>query len=74
MRKQIPSLTPAVPDANQYGKYGKTRAEEDARKYLMEKEALERERDTIRNSLLSLRKEKREAKEELKGAMGKRGR
>ncbi|XP_023677064.1 actin filament-associated protein 1-like 1 isoform X2 [Paramormyrops kingsleyae] len=58
-------------NANQYGKYGKTRAEEDARKYLMEKEALERERDAIRNSLLSLRKEKREAKEELKGATGK---
>ncbi|KAL4631274.1 actin filament-associated protein 1-like 1 isoform X2 [Arapaima gigas] len=58
-------------NANQYGKYGKTRAEEDARRYLSEKEALEKERDGIRNTLLSLRKEKREVKEDLKSATGK---
>uniref|UniRef100_A0A8D3AAR2 Actin filament-associated protein 1-like 1 n=1 Tax=Scophthalmus maximus TaxID=52904 RepID=A0A8D3AAR2_SCOMX len=56
------------PDANQYGKYGKTRAEEDARRYLKEKEELERERDGIRNALVTLRQEKRELKEELKTA------
>ncbi|KPP77227.1 actin filament-associated protein 1-like 1-like, partial [Scleropages formosus] len=59
------------PYANQYGKYGKTRAEEDARKYLSVKEALEKERDGIRSALLSLRKEKRVVKEELKSAAGK---
>ncbi|XP_036403907.1 actin filament-associated protein 1-like 1 [Megalops cyprinoides] len=58
-------------NANQYAKYGKTRAEEDARRYLSEKEELEKERDGIRNTLLALRKEKREAKEELKSATGK---
>jgi len=58
-------------DANQYGKYGKTRAEEDAKRYLREKEELERERDGIRNALVTLRKEKRELKEELKTASGK---
>uniref|UniRef100_A0AAR2IP79 Actin filament-associated protein 1-like 1 n=1 Tax=Pygocentrus nattereri TaxID=42514 RepID=A0AAR2IP79_PYGNA len=52
---------------NQYGKYGKTRAEEDARRYLNEKEQLEKEKEEIRKALLSLRKEKREVKEELKG-------
>ncbi|XP_030637157.1 actin filament-associated protein 1-like 1b isoform X2 [Chanos chanos] len=56
---------------NQYGKYGKTRAEEDARKYLSEKEELEKEKEVIKNALLSLRKEKRDVKEELKNATGK---
>lgn len=60
------------PDANQYGKYGKTRAEEDAKRYLKEKESLEKERDGIRNTLVTLRQEKRELKEELKMASGKR--
>lgn len=59
-------------DANQYGRYGKTRAEEDAKRYLREKEELERERDGIRNSLVTVRQEKRELKEELKTASGKR--
>ncbi|KAF5899928.1 actin filament-associated protein 1-like 1 isoform X1, partial [Clarias magur] len=55
-------------NANQYGKYGKTRAEEDARRYLKEKEELEREKDNIRNALVLLRKEKRDAKERMKVA------
>lgn len=59
-------------DANQYGRYGKTRAEEDAKRYLKEKEELERERDGIRNALVTLRQEKRELKEELKTAPGKK--
>uniref|UniRef100_A0A3B1J155 Actin filament-associated protein 1-like 1 n=1 Tax=Astyanax mexicanus TaxID=7994 RepID=A0A3B1J155_ASTMX len=58
-------------DANQYGRYGKTRAQEDARRYLREKEELERERDSIRNTLVSLRKNKREAKDKIKGASDK---
>uniref|UniRef100_A0A4W4E051 Actin filament-associated protein 1-like 1 n=1 Tax=Electrophorus electricus TaxID=8005 RepID=A0A4W4E051_ELEEL len=62
------------PSANQYGRYGKTRAEEDARRYLREKEELEQERDSIRNALVSLRKDKREAKAKLKGATDKQQR
>ncbi|KAM7389495.1 hypothetical protein PAMP_023471 [Pampus punctatissimus] len=58
--------------SNQYGRYGKTRAEEDAKRYLKEKEELERERDGIRNALVTLRQEKRELKEELKTASEKR--
>uniref|UniRef100_A0A671MPH6 Actin filament-associated protein 1-like 1 n=1 Tax=Sinocyclocheilus anshuiensis TaxID=1608454 RepID=A0A671MPH6_9TELE len=56
---------------NHYGKYGKTRAEEDARRYLNEKEQLEKEKEAIRKSLLSLRSEKRVVKEELKKATDK---
>ncbi|KAK2838813.1 hypothetical protein Q7C36_013627 [Tachysurus vachellii] len=58
-------------NANQYGRYGKTRAEEDARRYLSEKEELEKEKDHIRNALVLLRKEKREAKERMKVATDK---
>ncbi len=57
---------------NHYAKYGKTRAEEDARRYLDEKEQLEKEKEVIRKSLLSLRSEKRAVKEELKKATGER--
>ncbi|XP_066501950.1 actin filament-associated protein 1-like 1b [Hoplias malabaricus] len=57
---------------NQYGKYGKTRAEEDARRYLNEKEQLEKEKEEIRKTLLLLRKEKKKVKEELKEATGKK--
>lgn len=60
------------PDANQYGRYGKTRAEEDAKRYLKEKEELEREREGIRNTLVTLRQKKSELKEELKAASGKK--
>ncbi|XP_048022553.1 actin filament-associated protein 1-like 1b [Megalobrama amblycephala] len=56
---------------NNYGKYGKTRAEEDARRYLSEKEQLEKEKEEIRKSLLSLRSEKRVVKEGLKNATDK---
>lgn len=56
--------------ANQYGKYGKTRAEEDARRYLNEKEELEKQKDLIRKTLVTLRKEKRDIKEELKNTTG----
>ncbi|XP_059202630.1 actin filament-associated protein 1-like 1 isoform X1 [Centropristis striata] len=70
--KPLVSLKRTGSNANQYGKYGKTRAEEDAKRYLKEKEDLERERDGIRNALVTLRKEKRELKEELKTASERR--
>ncbi|XP_063059851.1 actin filament-associated protein 1-like 1b isoform X2 [Engraulis encrasicolus] len=54
--------------SNQYGKYGKTRAEEDARRYLNEKEELEKQKEVIRQALVLLRKEKRDIKEEQKTA------
>ncbi|KAM3866579.1 actin filament-associated protein 1-like 1 [Diretmus argenteus] len=62
------SLKHTGSNANQYGRYGKTRAEEDAKRYLREQEELERERDGIRNTLLTLRQEKRELKDQLKMA------
>ncbi|KAK2506176.1 hypothetical protein MC885_011206 [Smutsia gigantea] len=53
--------------ANQY-KYGKNRAEEDARRYLVEKEKLEKEKETIRTELMALRQEKRELKEAIQSS------
>ncbi|XP_051532754.1 actin filament-associated protein 1-like 1 isoform X2 [Myxocyprinus asiaticus] len=53
---------------NHNRKYGKIRAEEDARRYLTEKEQLEKVKEIIRKSLLSLRREKKEVKERLKDA------
>ncbi|XP_026213196.1 actin filament-associated protein 1-like 1 isoform X3 [Anabas testudineus] len=70
--KPLVSLKRTGSNANQYGRYGKTRAEEDAKRYLKEKEELERERDGIRNALVTLRKEKRQLKEELKTAPDRR--
>nr|XP_024102712.2 actin filament-associated protein 1-like 1 [Pongo abelii] len=55
--------------ANQY-KYGKNRAEEDARRYLVEKEKLEKEKETIRTVLIALRQEKRELKEAIRSNPG----
>ncbi|KAI4819417.1 hypothetical protein KUCAC02_004664 [Chaenocephalus aceratus] len=70
--KPLVSLKRTGSNENQYGRYGKTRADEDAKHYLKEKEELERERDGIRNALVTLRKEKRELKEELKTASERR--
>ncbi|XP_067085444.1 actin filament-associated protein 1-like 1 [Osmerus mordax] len=58
-------------DVNQYGKYGKTRAEEDARRYLREKEELEMEKEAIRQALNTLRSQRREARDQLKTLTGK---
>ncbi|KAM4868937.1 actin filament-associated protein 1-like 1 isoform X1 [Urocitellus parryii] len=55
--------------ANQY-KYGKNRAEEDARRYLVEKEKLEKEKETIRTELMALRQEKRELREAIRNSPG----
>ncbi|XP_028277020.1 actin filament-associated protein 1-like 1 [Parambassis ranga] len=57
-------------NVNQYARYGKTRAEEDARCYLRQKEELEKKKEELRNALISLRKEKREVKEEMKSDAG----
>ncbi|KAM4876139.1 actin filament-associated protein 1-like 1 [Thomomys bottae] len=55
--------------ANQ-SKYGKNRAEEDARRYLVEKEKLEKEKEMIRTELLALRQEKRELREAIRNSPG----
>lgn len=52
-------------NANQ-SKYGKTRAEEDAKKWLSEQESLESQKDSIRKELTQLRKEKKEFRRALK--------
>ncbi|KAM3613209.1 uncharacterized protein V6R79_022507 [Siganus canaliculatus] len=70
--KPLVTLKRTGSNANQYGKYGKTRAEEDAKLYLKEKEELEREKDKIRNALVTLRQEKKQLKEELKTASDRR--
>ncbi|XP_061581793.1 actin filament-associated protein 1-like 1 isoform X1 [Cololabis saira] len=70
--KPLVSLKRTGSNANQYGRYGKTRAEEDAKRYLREKEELEGERDGIRNTLVTLRRQKRELKDELKTSSDKR--
>uniref|UniRef100_A0A670XWG0 Actin filament-associated protein 1-like 1 n=1 Tax=Pseudonaja textilis TaxID=8673 RepID=A0A670XWG0_PSETE len=57
-------------NANNY-KYGKNRAEEDARRFLTEKDKLEKEKASIRNELIELRKEKRELREAMKSKTGK---
>ncbi|KAM9847175.1 actin filament-associated protein 1-like 1 [Aulostomus maculatus] len=57
-------------NVNQYGRYGKTRAEEDARQYLKQKEELEKQKENLRNALISLRREKKEMKEKMKSSTG----
>ncbi|XP_051913698.1 actin filament-associated protein 1-like 1 isoform X1 [Hippocampus zosterae] len=70
--KPLTSLKRTGSNSNQYGRYGKTRAEEDAKRYVKEKEELEKEKDAIRNTLSKLRQEKRELKEQLQTASEKR--
>uniref|UniRef100_A0A667YLN7 Actin filament-associated protein 1-like 1 n=1 Tax=Myripristis murdjan TaxID=586833 RepID=A0A667YLN7_9TELE len=74
VRKQYTSLIDVVvwflSDVNQYARYGKTRAEEDARRYLRQKEELEKEKEELKNTLVSLRKERKEVKEEMKSGAG----
>lgn len=52
------------------GKLGKNRTEADLRRYLDERERLEKEREEVRASLASLKKEKREIREELGSCQG----
>lgn len=46
-------------------KLGKNRTEADVRRYIDERDCLEREREEVRSSLANLKKERRESKEEL---------
>ncbi|KAF3841040.1 hypothetical protein F7725_006902 [Dissostichus mawsoni] len=57
-------------NVNHYARYGKTRAEEDARRYLTQKEELEKQKEELRNELVALRREKKEMKEEMKSVTG----
>ncbi|XP_028286897.1 actin filament-associated protein 1-like 2 [Parambassis ranga] len=66
------SPQPARPKAYSIGcpgavevKLGKNRTEADMRRYIDERDRLEKERDEVRSSLANLKKERREAKEEL---------
>lgn len=52
------------------GKLGKNRTEADLRRYLDERDRLEKEREEVRASLASLKREKREIKEELGSCHG----
>uniref|UniRef100_A0A4W3GPR4 Actin filament-associated protein 1-like 1 n=2 Tax=Callorhinchus milii TaxID=7868 RepID=A0A4W3GPR4_CALMI len=58
-------------NANQ-SKYGKIRAEEDAKRCLADKEALEKQKESIRKELLQFRKEKRELREAVKAFAGEK--
>uniref|UniRef100_A0A3P8VBP0 Actin filament-associated protein 1-like 2 n=1 Tax=Cynoglossus semilaevis TaxID=244447 RepID=A0A3P8VBP0_CYNSE len=51
-------------------KLGKNRTEADLRRYIDERDRLEKEREEVRSSLANLKKEKREAKEELSACQG----
>lgn len=51
-------------------KLGKNRTEADVRRYIDERERLEREREEVRAILANLKKEKRETKEELGACQG----
>lgn len=53
------------------GKLGKNRTEADMRRYIDERDRLEREREEVRSSLASLKKERRETKEELSACQGR---
>ncbi|XP_029304802.1 actin filament-associated protein 1-like 1b isoform X2 [Cottoperca gobio] len=57
-------------NVNHYARYGKTRAEEDARCYLNQKEELEKQKEELRHALVSLRREKKEVKEDVKSVTG----
>lgn len=63
-------LCVAPADVNHYARYGKTRAEEDARRYLQQKEELEEQKKELRTALICLRRDKRDAKEEMKNRTG----
>lgn len=52
------------------GKLGKNRTEADLRRYIDERDRLEKEREEMRSSLATLKKERREIKEELGACQG----
>lgn len=51
-------------------KLGKNRTEADMRRYIDERDCLEKERDEVRSSLANLRKERKEIREELSACQG----
>lgn len=52
------------------GKLGKNRTEADMRRYIDERDRLEKEREEVRSTLANLKKERRECKEELSTCQG----
>lgn len=52
------------------GKLGKNRTEADMRRYIDERDRLEKEREEVRSTLANLKKERRECKEELGACQG----
>lgn len=68
MKRSYISL-PGSPNAVE-GKLGKNRTEADLRRYIDERDRLEKEREDVRSSLASLRKERREIKEGLSACQG----
>uniref|UniRef100_A0A3Q3WLI0 Actin filament-associated protein 1-like 2 n=1 Tax=Mola mola TaxID=94237 RepID=A0A3Q3WLI0_MOLML len=52
------------------GKLGKNRTEADMRRYIDERDRLEKEREEVRSSLANLKKERKEVKEELGACQG----
>ncbi|ROI81876.1 Actin filament-associated protein 1-like 2 [Anabarilius grahami] len=57
-------FSPAVPGSVEV-KLGKNRTEADVRRYTDDRDRLEREREEVKNTLATLRKDRREVKEEL---------
>uniref|UniRef100_A0A3Q3X0N7 PH domain-containing protein n=1 Tax=Mola mola TaxID=94237 RepID=A0A3Q3X0N7_MOLML len=55
----------SIADPEVEGKLGKNRTEADMRRYIDERDRLEKEREEVRSSLANLKKERKEVKEEL---------
>lgn len=53
------------------GKLGKNRTEADLRRYIDERQQLEKEREEVKSCLATLRKDRKEIKEQLNGCQGK---
>lgn len=67
--KIINAQLPGCPGAVEI-KLGKNRTEADMRRYIEERDRLEKEREEVKISLANLKKEKRETKEELSTCQG----
>lgn len=67
--KIINAHLPGCPGAVEI-KLGKNRTEADMRRYIDERDRLEKEREEVKISLANLKKEKREIKEELSTCQG----
>lgn len=61
--------SPGCPGAVE-GKLGKNRTEADLRRYIDERDRLEKEKEEVRSSLASLKKEKRDTREDLSACQG----